>query len=67
MNEDLEVLSQHVDCLGLKGKEKITQDDLQSLYEALLESDETVLAEYVESLGSPEALHDLIVNTLCEE
>lgn len=62
--QELEVLRQHVESLGLDSKAALTQSDVASLCESLRDSDELGLAEYVERLASPDELLDLIVNTL---
>lgn len=64
MNEELEVLKQYVESLGLHDKTGITNEDWLSLIDDLTQGSETGLARYVKNLGGPEELEDLIVNTL---
>jgi hypothetical protein len=64
MDEELEVLKQYVESLGLHEKTGIGMGDVASLRTALREADEFGLADYVERLKGPEELEDLIVNTL---
>ena len=64
MDEELEVLKQYVESLGLHEKDTITMGDLSELRTMLRDADEMGLADYVERLGGPEELEDLIVNTL---
>ena len=63
MDEELEVLKQHVECLKLHEKATLSQSDSTELRLFLGESEEFGLASYVGNL-KPEELHDLIVNTL---
>lgn len=62
--EEIEVLKQYIEELGLHEKEGITVGDWSALRSRLRETDEFGLADYVERLGSPEELEDLIVNNL---
>jgi hypothetical protein len=64
MDEELEVLKQYVESLGLHEKSGLTTDDVSNLRNDLLESDESSLANYVTALKTPAALEDFIVNTL---
>ena len=64
MNEEIEVLRQYVEALGLHEKDKITEEDRKNLIHDLNEAFETGLARYVKGLGGPAELEDLIVNTL---
>jgi len=64
VQEDLEVLRQYVESLGLDKKTGITLADQSNLRTALREADEFGLADYIERLASPGELEDLIVNTL---
>ncbi|CAM6004835.1 unnamed protein product [Sphagnum balticum] len=64
MDEELEVLKQYVESLGLHEKTGIVMGDVASLRTALREADEFGLADYMERLKGPEELEDLIVNTL---
>lgn len=64
MGEELEVLKQYVEELGLDGKDNITLDDWSTLSTRLREADEFGLADYVVNLGSPTELQDFIVNTI---
>lgn len=66
LTEDLEVLKQYIETLGLEQKTSIGQDDLSNLCSALKDADEISLAGYVKNLSSPAELQDLIVNTLYE-
>lgn len=63
MNEDLEILKQYVESLGLDTKSELRDEDVVSLASALNDGDETSLAGYVKPLKAEE-LTDLIVNTL---
>lgn len=65
MNEELEVLRQHVESLGLDQKAGgIDVNDQKALKDSLYEADEFALADYVAKLKDPSELEDLIVNTL---
>ena len=64
MQEELEVLKGYVESLKLHEKSTITMGDLSDLRTSLRGADEFGLADYVERLGTPEELQDLIVNTL---
>lgn len=63
--EELEVLKQYVESLGLHEKETLTLGDCSALQTALRDAYELGLADYVERLGGPEELTDFIQNTLC--
>jgi len=64
VSEELEVLKQHVESLGLDMGSEIKEEHLKSLYTSLIDSDEKALAGYVKGLKNAEELHNLIVNTL---
>lgn len=63
MTEDLEILKQYVESLGLESKSELRDEDVLSLASALDDGDETALAGYVKPLKAAD-LQDLIVNTL---
>jgi hypothetical protein len=63
MDEDLEVLKEHVEALKLDQKTSFDLKDVRDLRDALVESDEMTLANYVFNL-KPGELEDLIVNNL---
>lgn len=63
-NDDVEVLKGYVEALGLDKKSAITLTDWITLREDLRDAGELGLADYVDRLGSPGELEDLIVNTL---
>lgn len=62
--QDIEVLRQHVEQLGLDQASSIKRIDLVNLADSLAESDEFSLCRYVKDLAEPSELADLIVNTL---
>lgn len=64
MDEELEVLRQYVESLGLHEQSTVSEADRLALIESLQDSDEDTLAKYVGGLGNADALQDLIVNTL---
>jgi hypothetical protein len=64
MDEELEVLRQYVESLGLDKKSGLEEQDRKSLVESLSEADEITLANYVSNLPNVSELEDLITNTL---
>jgi hypothetical protein len=60
MNEELEVLRQHIESLKLQEKDTFTLEDKNNLVEALRESDEDALANYVKSLACISDFRELI-------
>lgn len=64
MNEEIEVLKGYVESLGLNEKENLTKSDLRELSASLRDADEDSLANYVDQLGTPEALKEFIADTL---
>jgi hypothetical protein len=64
MDEDVEVLKQYVESLGLHEKSELTHDDFIALICDLDAGSEKSLADYVKGLGGPDELADLITNTL---
>lgn len=62
--EEIQILKQFVEALELNDKEEITQRDMKDLRKALESAGEFSIAEYVDRLGSPSELEDLIVNNL---
>lgn len=61
MREDMEILGEHLESLGLKDKSVFTIDDRFQLWESLYDSDELTLASYVKEL-TVEQLADLVSN-----
>lgn len=62
--EELELLKQYVESLGLHEKETLTLGDCSALRTALRDAYELGLADYVERLGGPEELGEYIKETL---
>ena len=66
MDEEMEVLRQHIESLGLDKKESLTVDDVQSLIESLSDADEDTLANHIKRFNESE-LYDFIHETLYSE
>jgi hypothetical protein len=64
MQSDIELLREYVEMLKLNEKESLELRDWITLREELKEAGEYGLANYIDSLGTPGELQDLIVNTL---
>jgi hypothetical protein len=62
--EELELLKQYVESLGLHEKKTLTMGDCSALRTALRDAYELGLADYIERLGGPEELAEFISGTL---
>jgi len=67
MNEEIEVLKQYIEMLGLDKKSSLTTDDINNLSNSLYEADEFVLSNYITNLKNPSELEDLLTNILYAE
>ena len=60
MSEELVLLKEYAESLGLIGKE-LTHDDLVDLKQELRDAGEMGLANFISALGGPKELEDYLV------